>query len=93
MAEEDPRIAQINFLAAHLERVAEQLGPVMEKARRAREALAGDIPGAMRREGVKGSPDAHDQLVAEEMGFARLERARRRLLEVLHDPMDDAPRP
>ena len=54
-----------------------------------RQSLIDVTPGAARVAGFTGSMEQFEAAVVERYGFNRLDRARRRLLEALSEPLDD----
>jgi hypothetical protein len=89
MSSQDDDIATVNKAAEVLEGLVEPLELAMRSARIARESLIDVTPGAARRAGFTGSMEQFEAAVVEGYGFNRLDRARRRLLEALREPLDD----
>ena len=52
------------------------------------EGLIDVTPGAAREAGFTGSMEQFEAAIVERYGFNRLDRARRRLLEALSEPLD-----
>ena len=89
MSSQDDDIATVNKAAEVLEDLVGPLELAMRTARIARESLIEITPGAARMAGFTGSMEQFEAAIVERYGFNRLDRARRRLLEALSDPLDD----
>jgi hypothetical protein len=82
-------IATVNKAAEVLEGLVGPLELAMRSARIARESLIDVTPGAARKAGFTGSMEQFEAAIVEGYGFNRLDRARRRLLVALSEPLDD----
>lgn len=89
MSSQDDDIATVNKAAEVLEGLVGPLELAMRMARVARESLIDVTPGAARVAGFTGSMEQYEAAVVEGYGFNRLDRARRRLLEALSEPLDN----
>ena len=85
MSEHDD-LSTINSFANEIEIIANRLARLMPAVRLARQALRERRPGAIWHSQFEGWVDASDGGAAEILGFARVERARERLLEILREP-------
>jgi hypothetical protein len=86
---EDDDIARVNQLAQWMEETAERLERTMPNLRAARAGIVDLSPGAARLSHFVGSSEELGVAALEGYGFERVERARRRLLAALHEPIDD----
>lgn len=89
VSSQDDDIATVNKAAEVLEDLVGPLELAMRTSRIARESLIEFTPGAARMAGFTGSMEQFEAAIVERYGFNRLDRARRRLLEALSDPLDD----
>jgi hypothetical protein len=81
-------ISGINTFANELEIIANRLSTLMPAMRAARQDLSDTTPGAAWKSHFI-SADAFAAATPEALGFARIERARQRLLQILREPWDD----
>ena len=82
-------VSGINVFANELEIIANRLSTLMPAMRAARQALSERTPGSAWNSQFGGSADAFAAATPEALGFARIERARQRLLQILREPWDD----
>jgi hypothetical protein len=82
-------ISAINSFANELEIIANKLSVLLPTMRAARQALSDSTPGAAwdRQYGDSAGPLA--AATPEAIAFARIERARQRVLKLLREPWDD----
>ena len=83
----------MNAFANELEIIANKLSTLMPSVRAARQALSDSTLGAAWQNPSWDSADAFEAATPEALSFARIERARQRLVAILREPWDDVPRP
>ncbi len=83
-------ISAINAFANELEIIANKLSNLMPTMRAARQALSDITPGAAWDSQYGGAVDPFAAATPETLSFARIERARQRVLKILREPWDDA---
>jgi hypothetical protein len=81
-------ISEINGFANELEIIANRLSTLMPAMRAKRQGLSDITPGAAWNSQFGGSIDAFAAATPEALSFARIERARQRLLAILREPRD-----
>ncbi len=86
---EDNDIERVNQLAAWMEETAERLERTMPNLRAARAGIVDMSLGAAQESRFAGSSEEYGAAALEGYGLERVERARRRLLTALHEPIDD----
>lgn len=86
-------VAYTSAIAEQLEEIATALERLLPGVERIRQSLAEIAPGVQELTGAAGSVDALDATLAEGFGFGRIDELRRRIRDVVDDPLDDVPRP
>src|SRR5258705_1238581 len=82
-------ISAINVFANELEGIANKLSSLMPAMRAVRQALSDITPEAAWDRQYGGSADPSAAARPEALSFARIERARQRVLKIVREPWDD----